>query len=325
MRIISSTGREDLAVVYIAEANNGKLIEFVESLQPPKPREEKWVLIISTLYGCPVQCQICDAGMFYEGKIGREDLFAQIDYLITNRYPDRVISSKQFKIQFARMGEPSFNMNVLDVLDEFDLHYNAPGFIPSISTIAPISTDKFFERMLQIKCEKFSNGNFQFQFSIHTTDEKKRDELLPVKKWSFKKMAEYGEVFFQPSDRKVTLNFAATNEYPVEPKIVLEHFDPDKFIVKLTPLNPTYKSHRSRLTSYLGNEFSIKNYDIVEEFQKCGYEVIISIGELEENQIGSNCGQYVLTHIKNNLTHPEGYHYASKNNLLNNNFFSSKS
>ena len=31
-----------------------------------------------------------------------------------------------------------------------------------------------------------------------------------------------------------------------------------------------------------------------------GYDVIVSIGELEENNIGSNCGQYILSHLNTN-------------------------
>ena len=32
---------------------------------------------------------------------------------------------------------------------------------------------------------------------------------------------------------------------------------------------------------------------IVKDFRSQGYEVILSIGEVEENKIGSNCGQFV--------------------------------
>ncbi len=52
--IIASTGKEEVAIVYIAEFGEGKRIECVESLQPPIPREEKWVLLVSTMFGCPV-------------------------------------------------------------------------------------------------------------------------------------------------------------------------------------------------------------------------------------------------------------------------------
>ena len=49
MKVLASAGREDIAMVYVAELEQGKFIEFVEAVQPPKPRAEKWVLMISTL------------------------------------------------------------------------------------------------------------------------------------------------------------------------------------------------------------------------------------------------------------------------------------
>jgi len=107
MKIIAKTGKESIATVYIAETEDGKLIEFVESVQPPIPRQKKWVLTLSTLYGCPVGCRFCDAGNYYEGKLSLNDIMSQIDYLIVSRFPHREVSVHKFKIQFARMGEPS--------------------------------------------------------------------------------------------------------------------------------------------------------------------------------------------------------------------------
>ncbi len=150
---------------------------------------------------------MCDAGGYFHGKVSQEDLFAQIDHMVLRHFPDRVIPCQQFKIQFARMGEPAFNPAVLDVLEEFPIRYDAPGFMPSISTIAPNSTEAFFERLLEIKNRLYRNGNFQFQYSIHTTDVTQRDEMIPVKKWSFEKMAAYGERFYAAGERKITLNF----------------------------------------------------------------------------------------------------------------------
>ncbi|MCK5047089.1 MAG: radical SAM protein, partial [Candidatus Heimdallarchaeota archaeon] len=68
MEIVAKYGRDDLAILYIAQ-EDGKFLEFVESLQPPVPRDKKWVLILSTMYGCPVKCSMCDAGTYYHGKI----------------------------------------------------------------------------------------------------------------------------------------------------------------------------------------------------------------------------------------------------------------
>ena len=38
-----------------------------------------------------------------------------------------------------------------------------------------------------------------------------------------------------------------------------------------------------------------------------GYEVLLSIGELEENRIGSNCGQYIQAHLEARKKLKNGY------------------
>jgi len=312
MKILTSTGREDIAVVYVAEMKKGKCVEFVESLQPPLSREKKWVLIVSTLFGCPVRCLMCDAGSQYQGTLSTEEIFAQIDFLVRKRFPNGGIPVDKFKIQFARMGEPSFNVNVLEVLENVPSLYNAPGLIPSISTIAPIGTENFFERLLEIKKRKYSEGQFQLQFSIHTTDEQLRDKLIPVKKWDFASIARYGEKFYQEGDRKITLNFALAEGMPVEPNILYQHFDPDIFLIKITPLNPTYQVVQNRLSSYIDPFQKEKEYPVVRKLRSFDYEVIVSIGEVEENHIGSNCGQYLMRHLTANEVIKEGYTYERK-------------
>jgi 23S rRNA (adenine2503-C2)-methyltransferase len=191
------------------------------------------------------------------------------------------------------MGEPAFNMNVLEVIDEFELYFNAPGFMPSVSTIAPNGSERFFEEMLSIKNAKFNKGNFQLQFSIHTTDEKKRNELIPVKKWSFAKMGKYGERFHTSPDRKITLSFAPSDKYPVEPEKIYVFFDPEHFMIKLTPLNTTSSSAKNNLTSVIDPESGDNHQSLKDKFRSMGYDVIVSIGEFEENRIGSTCGQNI--------------------------------
>ena len=170
MKVIAKTGRDEMALVYIVEYENGKMLECVESLQPPFMREEKWILLVSTMHGCPVGCKMCDAGGYFYGKPTAEEIMAQIDFMVRNRYPDGRIPVKQFKIQFARMGEPALNDAVLDVLEELPRRYDAPGLMPSISSVAPFGTDAFFERLLEIKiiCMQMGSSNFSFR-SIQRT------------------------------------------------------------------------------------------------------------------------------------------------------------
>jgi 23S rRNA (adenine2503-C2)-methyltransferase len=309
MKIRAKAGREDIAVVYIGEMGKGKVIEFVESVQPPFPREEKWVLIVSTLYGCPVRCRFCDAGNHYRGKLTTEDLLAQIDYLITSRFPDRIVPVPKFKIQFARMGEPAFNRNVVDVLRRLPDLYQAPGLLPTISTIAPLGTEEFFRQLLEVKTTLYRE-RFQLQFSIHTTDAAKRDWLMPVKKWNFDKIAQYGEAFYRPGGRKITLNFALAEDMPVSPEVLQTHFDPHKFLIKITPVNPTFRANQNRIFSHILPDQA--GYAVIDRLKEAGYQVILSIGELAENDIGSNCGQHVMNYLREKERIEGGYTYPLK-------------
>jgi 23S rRNA (adenine2503-C2)-methyltransferase len=309
MKVIASTGKEDIAIVYILELDSGKLVECVESVQPPLPRNEKWVLLVSTLFGCPVGCAMCDAGGYYQGKPTAAEILSQIHFLVDRRFSDGIIPCKQFKIQFARMGEPALNPAVLDVLEALTGLYQAPGLMPSISTVAPASCDDFFDRLLEIKRRYYSNGRFQFQFSLHTTDAALRDQIIPVRKWSFAAMSEYGEQFYEPGDRKITLNFALARHARLDAGVLRQYFSPEKFLVKITPVNPTYRAVEHNLASHIDAHSLDARDQMLETLRSQGYEVIISIGNVEENLVGSNCGQYLRTHLNARERIGDGYTY----------------
>ncbi len=307
MIVSSVAGDDQVAMVYIADYGQGRAVEFVESIQPPLPREKKWVLMVSTLFGCPVQFRMCDAGGAYNGKLTREEIFSQIDYLVNKRFPGGVIPVDKFKIQFARMGEPSYNPSVLEVLAELPYRYHAPGLIPSLSTVAPAGVDGFFDRLVEVKDQLYPDGQFQFQFSIHTTDVDLRDQLIPVKKWSFAKMVDFGDRFYRAGDRKITLNFALANDMPVVPEILYRYFDPARYLIKVTPLNPTCQATKNGLSSYLDPYNPYDHRNIIHHLADRGYEVIVAVGNVEENQIGSNCGQYLLKYLEEGAPVVNGY------------------
>jgi len=305
MKLISYTGENDIATVYLAALDDDQVIEFVESVQPPYPRDKKWVLIISTSAGCAVGCPFCDAGGYYKRKLTAQEIIGQIDYLIIRRFPNRFVKCAKFKIQFARMGEPAFNHAILEVLQKLPKLYRAPGLMPSISSIAPYNADRFFDRLLELKRSLYQ-GRFQLQFSIHSTNQDQRDKLVPIRKWSFKQIASYGSRFFKEGDRKINLNFALEKNSLINPEVLLRHFDPDLFLIKITPLNPTYKAQANNLESYISYRSS-EDDKITEPLKRAGYDVLVSIGELSENKIGSNCGQYVTRYLKSHDNLNNGY------------------
>jgi len=306
LKVIQRTKSSDIAAVYIAQTGDGHMVEFVESSQPPFPRSKKWVLIISSLIGCPVQCRFCEAGGSYKRVLSKEELYFQIRYVLDNYCISRYINSEKFKIQFARIGEPSLNDNVLLLLEELPSLIDAPGLLPCISTVAPRSADRFFESLLAIKNELYKNS-FQLQFSVHSTDEDHRNYLLPVSKWSLEEISDYGRRFYSKQNRKITLNFAPSGDTPLCPDKIRKCFSPEIFLLKFTPINPTLTAKNNRMDSLISPR--IKKYDWIDRLRCMGYEVILSIGEMEENRIGSNCGQYISNFRSRTRSLKDAYTY----------------
>ena len=48
---------------------------------------------------------------------------------------------------------------------------------------------------------------------------------------------------------------------------------------------------------------------VAQSMADAGYQVIVSIGEAEENKVGSNCGQYVLNYLESKKKVQDGYTY----------------
>ena len=93
---------------------------------------------------------------------------------------------------------------------------------------------------------------------------------------------------------------------PVDPDVLLRWFDPADFLIKITPVNPTHSAIRNGIVSHVDpgrEEASVE----IERLRSAGYDVLLSIGELEENRIGSNCGQYIQRHLKARKQLDDGY------------------
>jgi 23S rRNA (adenine2503-C2)-methyltransferase len=298
MKVVLEEGMDELATIYAAvyREDENYMLEFVDSLSGSEGIEDKWVVVISSQFGCPVGCLMCDTKDYYQGNPTTDELLSQVDYLVKRRFPTGKIPSRKFKVQFARMGEPALNLNVVEALEAIIDRYDAPGYMPCISSTAPDGTDEFFSRIKELNHSKFK-GNFQLQFSIHSTDEGQRDRIMPVSKWDLQRIAEYGKEFFV-GGRKVSLNFALAPENELDPRKIQDLVPPEIFMIKLTPVNPT---QQAKLHNIVRENLLEEEVPQIRILRDAGYDVVLSVGDLRENHIGSNCGQLAALWKK---THP---------------------
>lgn len=296
-RILLKSGRPDLAEVYLARMRGDRkyLVEFVDACAVAGgDRREKWVVIISTQFGCPAGCLMCDAGGGYHGDLTADEMIWQIRTVMDAHPELDPRACRKFKVQFARMGEPSLNDAVLDVIRWLGKEY--PDCIPCVATLAVAGRDEWFRELLDLRG---AFRHIQLQFSVNTTDTALRDELMPIGKMSFDRIARYGEAFYRSGSRKPSLNFAVSDSLPLDPAVVARTFAPERFVIKLTPLNPTRSARDNDLVSLDGPGGDVSLLDIrTEQFRALGYEVVCSIGDWEENRIGSNCGQLAARAVR---------------------------
>ncbi len=275
------------------------IIEVVDGLAPPIERERKWIINISTQFGCPVHCPFCDAAFDYAGNLDTEELLMQVTWAL-ERHPGMAKICRKLKVHFARMGEPAYNPNVLEAMDRLPDVVRGEGLWCCVATVAPSGRDDWFERLYEVK-EKHFRGRFQLQFSVQSTSEEVRDRLIPVKHWSLEKLEKYGSGFHQPGDRKVVLNFALARDASFDPRRVADLFDPDRFALKLTPINPTATGRDNGFETVLRSDRDKMLKDAIAQLTEHGFDVVISVGDEREDQIGSNCGQAVRVERKNGL------------------------
>lgn len=295
MKILEKREIPGLARLYLAEfpGPGMRAVEFVDTVTPEVPKKDKWVLMISTQFGCPVGCSMCDAGaMGFHGNLSADQMLAQIKHALGGEPGLRPETHPKLKIHFARMGEPALNPAVLEALERLPAEIPSPGLMPSFSTVAPDTPEAalFMERLAGIKTRLYPGGNFQLQFSLHATDERKRREIIPVPVWSFRRVSDYGRSFFRPGDRKITLNFALPQGARLNQAEIAGSFAPELFLIKVTPINPTYTADSSG-TSYVWDNPPEGLAEDAAALRAAGFEVILSPSTREEIEGETSCGQ----------------------------------
>lgn len=308
LEVIDSRRVPGLAGLYLARlpGEGERLVEFVDTVEPGVPKDEKWVLMVSTQLGCPVGCAMCDAGaMGFHGDLSAREMLAQVRRVLDDNPDLDPASHPKIKIHFARMGEPSLNPAVLEALELLPRELPFPGIMPSLSTVAPAApaASEFMEKLIAVKDRLYSGGKFQLQFSLHATEAADRRELVPVPVWDLAAIAAYGSRFVKRGDRKITLNFALPEGAALDTGTIREFFDPSLFLVKVTPVNPTWRAAMTG-TAYVWNEAPPGLARDAAALQEAGFDVILSPSAPEEIEAATSCGQLWAEKMKELSANP---------------------
>lgn len=265
-----------------------------------EPLEEKWVITLSTQYGCNSRCVFCDVPKVGKGANATyDDLKNQIE-LALMLHPE-VESTKRLNIHFARMGEPSWNPNVIEVTK--NLKSITKEFIgdsqvhPVFTTMFPKNNNLLIPLLLefaQLKNELF-NGEAGIQFSINSTDDTQRDKMFGGSSLSLKEISDIGKMLPTPNGRKYTINIALADEYEINPVRLKELFPPHRFMVKITPLHKTISCQENGITTTLGYQEYTPYKPTEKALKDVGFDVLIFIPSHDEDMSRITCGNVILS------------------------------
>jgi 23S rRNA (adenine2503-C2)-methyltransferase len=265
------------------------------------PLEEKWVITMSTQYGCSMGCQFCDVPSVGHGINATEkDLYDQL--ICALNLHSEVRATKRLNVHYARMGEPTFNPNVLkftwNLRRAIRPRIGRSLVHPVISTMLPRSNKKLMEFLNEwtfyIKNELFG-GDAGLQFSINSTSDEQRFEMFNGNSLPLHDISAIGKSLIDPIGRKYALNFALADNYDIDAKKLAKLFSPKKFMAKITPLHKTHACTRNGISTTNGYEQFTPYRQAEEDLKREGFDVIVFVPSYDEDLGMITCGNAILS------------------------------
>lgn len=260
---------------------------------------EKLVVTVSSQKGCPMKCNFCDCPKF--GYHGNASLFELISEITTAISLSGVTHGKRLNVHYTRMGEPTFNPNVIWSAIHVAEIINSPlapisfdEFHPVVSTMMP-KGNKYLKAFLGdwVAAGHRYGGRdgFGLQFSINTLDEDDRNAMFRGMSLSLSEISNIIKGLPAPRKRKFTLNFAVTSKSNLDVALMEKYFDKESCIVKITPIHETVEATNN-------NYEIVTDFDVYEKFEQplvaAGWDVIVFIPSKEEDSDRITCGNSLI-------------------------------
>ena len=274
-----------------------KRIDKVEN--KPVDITDKLVVTVSSQKGCPMNCNFCDCPKLgFHGNASTVELVSEIT---TGIALSGIKHGERLNVHYARMGEPTFNPNVIksakiifQIIKDSNADISFNTYHPVVSTMMPKSNknlEKFLHDWVDTGFIYGGEDGFGLQFSINTLDEEERNKMFRNKSLSLQEISDIIKSLPMPKKRKYTLNFAVTSKCNLDVDLMNKYFNKDKCIVKITPIHETIEAVNE------GYEI-VKDFDVYEKFEqplvKDGWDVIVFVPSKEEDADRITCGNSLI-------------------------------
>ena len=259
------------------------------------PLEEKWVVTISSQYGCNMNCSYCDVPKVGKGRNATfRDMVDQV--LTAIKLHPEVKWTNRLNIHYARMGEPTWNPNVLDLTRWLKEHIDPEYKIhPVVSTMMPRNNEwlrTFIHTWMRMK-NRMLGGEAGLQISVNSTNEAERKAMFSNNALTLHGISRVMDGII-PSGRKITLNFAVAG-WTIDPEVLRRYFHPRDYIVKLTPMHKTATAIENDIKTE-GDYTAMHPFKETETaLKKLGYDVLVFLASEYEDLGRITCGNAILS------------------------------
>ena len=268
------------------------------------PLTEKWVITVSTQYGCPMKCTFCDVpNLQFKGNASVEDLKNQL-YSAIAMFPN-IRYTERLNLHYARMGEPAFNMNVFEFSRWpaankrqllIDTGLRVEVIHPVLTSSMPRALGDLGDRIREwcdIKNNVY-NGQAGLQFSINSTNDDQRNAMFNNRALSLDEIAIIAESLPDPVSRKYCLNFAYSTDFEIDAEKLANMFDPNKFMCKITPIHNNNACTSNNIKTLGGYDSWMPYQKPEEDLKAAGFDVLVFVPSMDEENGLVTCGNAVL-------------------------------
>lgn len=278
----------------------------------PMPLTEKWVVTISTQYGCSMGCKFCDVPKVGPGRNATaQDLREEIEWALGMH--SEIKHTKRLNVHYARMGEPTWNRAVLENAAELhDIIRPQLGdslIHPVVSTMMPKANghlEGFLRDWVLLKNSAYE-GNAGLQFSINSTSDGQRDYLFSGNALDLDKIAGIVDRLPMPKGRKYALNFALADDSVISGERLAQLFDTKKCMCKITPLHRTTSAEDNGIRTTGGYEQFTPYKAVEDDLKEHGFDVIVFVPSYDEDNGLITCGNAILSGKKPTCEYREEY------------------
>jgi 23S rRNA (adenine2503-C2)-methyltransferase len=165
-----------------------------------------------------------------------------------------------------------------------------------LTTSLPRNFKHLAERIKEwchIKNEMY-RGQAGLQLSINSTSEKQRNKMFSGKQLPLKDIANIGAELPNPIGRKYCLNFAYSTDFEIDAKKLASLFNPNKFMVKITPIHNNNSCRKNGIQTVGGYETYIPYESVEKDLIAVGFDVLVFVPSMDEENGLVTCGNAIL-------------------------------